>query len=309
MVADGHGGVGAVAFHPNGEHFFSVTDEVIQRWRVADGQEVAKQMGMLDLNTITVSRDGKWIVYAFDGGAGVWDAELKKKSFEVLVGSGISSTAEAVDISPESTRFAAAASRMFGEWSIWSITTGERLVGPFDHRVIGIKFSPDGRRIAAACEKSINIFDSYNGDQLIITKNLLAPQSWYPITPILWPFDDRLFATSKGGKIKSFDTSTGAELAEWAVHSHDKEDVMSIAMSANNSFIASSAGHSVSFWDTSTHTQLGSPLEVIYKRRSSMALSPDGTHLATGGSDRTITIWNLSDILPESYLPIRVSTT
>ena len=78
-------------------------------------------------------------------------------------------------------------------------------------------------------------------------------------------------------------------------------------MSANNRFIVSLAEHSVSFWDTSTHTPLGSVLEDVDMIRS-IALSPDGARLATGGSNKTIIIWNLSDILPQSYLPIAVST-
>ena len=127
------------------------------------------------------------------------------------------------------------------------------------------------------------------------------------MTPIFWPSDGRLFAISEGGTIKSFDTSTGSQLAEWQIHNHDSKDLMSIALSANNRFIAFSAGRFVSFWDTSTHTQLASVLEDDDVIRG-IALSPDGTHLATGGDNKTITIRNLSDILPESYLPIRVST-
>ena len=121
-------------------------------------------------------------------------------------------------------------------------------------------------------------------------------------TPIVWHSDGRLFATSEGGKIKSFDTSTGSQIDEWEIHSHDSEDIMSVTLSADNRFIASSAGHSVSFWDTSTRTQLGNVLEDDDKIRS-IALSPDGTRLATGGRyNQKITIWNLSDILPQSYL-------
>ena len=120
-----------------------------------------------------------------------------------------------------------------------------------------------------------------------------------------------LFAISEGGKIKSFDTSTGSQLTEWQLHSYheyDSDDFMSIALSADNRFIASFAGRSVSFWDTSTHSQLGSLPKGDDPIRS-IALSPDGTHLATGGFNKETTIWNLSDILPESYFSITVSTS
>ena len=130
-------------------------------------------MGM-DMNAISVSRDGKWIVCGTERGASVWDAELQRQSFEVEDENSVL----AVDVSPESTRFATGT--IGWEASIWSITTGERLVGPLEHghSVSGIKFSPHGKHIATACLYSIHIFDSYNGDQLITIDNL---------TPNLFP--------------------------------------------------------------------------------------------------------------------------
>ena len=292
------GVVWAVAFHPDGVHFYGGMRDGIRRWRVADGQEVGKQMGM-DMNVISVSRDGKWIVCGTMSRTRVWDAELQRQSFEVEDGNPV----DAVDASPESTRFATGTE--LGKASIWSITTGERLVGPLEHGsgVSGIKFSPDGKQIATACEDSIHIFDSYNGDQLITIDNPMPDPLQF--ISIVWPSDSQLFATSEGGKIMSFDTSTGSQLAEWEAHSGD---VAYIAMPANDKFIASLAEHSVSFWDTLTHTQLGSVLEDVDRIRS-IALSPDGARLAIGGYNKTITIWNLSDILPQSYLPIAVSTS
>jgi WD40 repeat protein len=304
VVADDSpdGSIWTVAFHPDGIHFYGGTTDGIRRWRVADGQEVGKQTGM-NMNAISVSRDGKWIVCGTTTGASVWDAELQRKVVEVEHTIYVA----AVDVSPESSRFATGAGRNRTA-SIWSISTGERLVGPLEHDsgVSGIKFSPGGGHIATACEYSIHIFDSYNGDQLLTIKNQLYDLS--ATIPIVWSSDGRLFAASEGGKIKSFDTSTGSQIAEWEVHSDDS-DFISIALSADNKSIASLAGRSVSFWDTSTHTKLGGISEDDNEIWS-IALSPDGTRLATGGSsNKTITIWNLSDILPESYLPITVSTT
>ena len=307
VVGDSTGGtVWTVAFHPDGMYFFGGMNDGIRRWQVADGQEVGKQTGM-NMNAISVSRDGEWIVCGTTAGASVWDAELKRKVVEV----DVRITVWAVDVSPESTRFATGTG-WGGKASIWSITTGERLVDLLKHDTAsdfyGIQFSPDGGQIATACQDSIHISDSYNGDQLITIENTLPGK--FLMTPVVWPSNGRLFAVSEGGKIKSFDTSTGSQLAEWQIHSHGNDTrCMSITLPADNRFIASSAGHSVSFWDTSTHIQLGSGLEDADQIQS-IALSSDGTRLATGGEkNKTITIWNLRDILPDSYLPITVSTT
>jgi WD40 repeat protein len=294
-----------VAFHPDGKHFFGGTRDGIRRWRVADGQEVGKQTGM-DLNAISVSNDGRWIVCGTTKGASVWEEELQRKVVEVEDTKDV----WAVDISPESTRFATGTGMGNGrKASIWSITTGERLVGPLEHdsAVIGIKFSPDGGHIATACQGSIRIFDSHSGHQLIIIENQLPN---FLTTPIVWSSDGRLFAVSKGGTIKSFDTATGSQSAEWQIRSDNSDGPMSIALFADNRSIAYLAGHSVSFWDTSTHAQLGSLISEDDNEIRSIALSPDGTRLATGGdNNKTITIWNLGDILPESYVPVTVSTT
>ena len=136
----------------------------IRQWRVTDGQEVGKQMGM-NLNAVSVSRDGKWIVCRTTKGTSMWDTELQRNVVEVEDTNWV----DAVDVSPESTRFATGTSKKAS--SIWSITTGERFVGPLEHAsdraVRGVKFSPDEKHLATACEDSIHIFDSYNGDQLI----------------------------------------------------------------------------------------------------------------------------------------------
>ena len=306
MVLEGGAGntVWAVAFHPDGNHFFDGTSEGIRQWRVTDGQEVGKQTGM-DLNAISVSMDQKWVVCGTEDGLGasVWDAELQKKVVEVERGQRPFS----VDVAPDCTRFATGT--IEGKASIWNIATGERLVGPLEHggNVTGVKFSSDGGRIATSEDGAIRIFDSHNGDQLISIENPMYTGN--PQTPITWSVDSqRLFATSKGNKIKLFDSSTGSQLAEWKIHENDDLDRISIALVANNKFIASSAGPFVSFWDTSTQAQVGIVEDT--QNIGSITLSPDGSRLVTGSvASGKIIIWDLRGILPDSYLPINVSTS
>ena len=152
----------------------------LQRWQVTDGQEAGDRIPM-DVNALSVSRDGKWILCGTTRGASVWDAKPREKAIEVegtvYVG--------AVDISSDSTRFATASSAGGGEGdnnaSIWNIITGERLIGPLQHvNIAGIKFSPNGEHIASAVEeRSILAFDSHNGDQLCTIKTDIP--IWSPV--------------------------------------------------------------------------------------------------------------------------------
>ena len=305
MIETGdHGMIWSVAFHSDGMHLLSGREAGLQRWRVADGKEVGEQLGS-EVRAISVSRDGKWIVCGtMMKGASVWDAEMQEKAVEVegtdFVG--------VVDISPESTRFATGAGLLSGNYnaSIWNIITGERLVGPLQHDeyIAGIKFSPNGERVATAVLlDSIRVFDSRNGDQLITMKTNM-PSSW-PSTPLAWSNDGlHIFVVDSYDKIESFDVSTGSQLAEAQIQGDD--ELYSITLATNGKFLATFVDYSISFWDTSTFTQIGPVIEDSQKVRS-IALSPDCSYLATGGYNGNITIRNLINVLPDLYGPFRVS--
>ena len=296
------GVIWAVAFRSDGMQLLSGHNDGLRRWRV-DGQEAGNRMGM-DVVAISVSRDGKWIVCGTGKGASVWDAETQKKAIEVEGTEYVG----AVDVSPESTRFATTVATGEGDGHkaiIWNIITGKRLVGlKHDDYIAGIKFSPNGEHIATAVEDhAIHVFDSRNGDQLITIKTDIS-SSW-PSTPLAWSNDGlHIFAACGNPEIKSFDVSTGSQLAEAQVQGDGRLD--SIALAANGKFLATSAGHFTSFWDTSTLTQIGPVIEDS-QAVFSLALSPDFSHLATGGGGGEITIRNLDNILPDLYGPFRVS--
>ena len=294
----------AIDFHPDGEHLFSGSTDGVRQWWVADGQQVGKRMGTVLTNVISVSRDCKWIVCGTVEGASVWDAKTQEKAIELEI-----TYVGALDTSPDSTRFATGTGAGDKKVSIWNILTGERLVGPLQHdgTIMGVKFSPNGERLATFCptKNSIHVFDSHNGDQLIKIDNEISDE-WSAITPLAWSTNgQQIFAISSNTKIKCFDVSTGSQLAECQVQ--DDGDIVSIALASNGKFLATFADCSITFWDTSTLTQIG---PVIKENQNiwPIVLSPDCSYLATGGYEGNITIHNLSNILPDSYGPFRVST-
>jgi len=299
----------SLAFHPDGAHLFSGAVDGIRQWRVADGQQVETRMGTDPTRAISVSRDRRWIVCGTSKGASVWDAKTQEKVIEVESGTGINT----VDISPDSTRFATGTTVPNDKKSsiaIWNVLTGERVVGPLQHdgfAISGVKFSPNGERIATVCpaENSLRVFDSHNGDQLVRINHIgLSKTRWIAITPLAWSSNQHIFVASGSKTIMSFDVSTGSQLAEWQVH--DDSNVESIALASNGKFLATFAGSSIMFWDTSTRTQIG-PVIQDGKKIWSITLSPDCSHLATGRFDGNITIRNLSNILP--VVSIRPFTT
>ena len=290
----------AVVFHPNERHLLCGGDDGIRRWRLSDGQEVGRQTGM-EVFAISVSRDRKWIVCGTTMGASVWDGEMHEKLIDVEGGH----TVWAMDISPDSTRFATGTGgRGDNKVSIWSTTTGKRLVGPLqhDHSVTGIRFSPNGEHIATTYYGGlVCVFESRNGDALI-TIDTVTPKI-FGITPLAWSSDGRrIFATSYDKKIRSFDASTGSQLAELQIPSH------SLALAPNSKFIATCTDHSISFLDASTLAQIGPVIEDS-GRIYSVTISQDNGYLATGQVDGKTVIRNLSKILPLDLCgPFDVST-
>ena len=253
----------------------------------------------VNVYAISASKDHKWIVCGTSGkGARVWDGEMHKEAIHVEG----ETTVDAVDVSPDSTRFATGNRKW--EASIWSISTGRRLVGPLKHDnwVSGVRFSPSGQDIATACDQNIQIFDSQTGDKLV-TIDTHTP-ALGATTPIAWLSDgQQIFAGSRDKKFRLFDASTGTQLIESQIlHG----SVHSIALASNGKFVATLADRSITFLDTSTLVRIGPVIEDD-KRIRSVAISLDGTHLATGRGDGKIVIRDLRKILPELYGPVSVS--
>ena len=303
MVVDSGSSDGAiaVAFHLDGKHVVGGGHGGIRRWRFEAGPEVRKQTG-IKLNAISVSRDHKWILCGTMVGACMWDAEMRNKVIDVESTKRVSS----VDVSPDSTTFATGSGKAA---SIWSLTTGKRLVGPvkYDVSVTAVRFSPSGARIAiASYGGSIRILESRSGDKLI-TIETATPSVW-PSTPLAWSNDGlQIFAASRDNKIKSFDVSTGSQLAESQTLVVNPVDyVKSTVLAANGKFIATFANRTISFLDISTLTRIG-PLIEDGSQIYSIAISPDSGYLATGRRDGKITIRDLGGILPDVYGPFHVS--
>ena len=283
----------SVAFFADAKHVVcNDLEGKIRRWRVEDGMKVVgtPMAGSYGCN-IAVSRDGKWIV----GGAEtrtsvqVWNAENGK---EVIEFKAHSDPVQAVDVSPDSTRIASGSEG--GTACVWSLSTGKRLLGPWEHDddVFAVKFSPDGRFIATATETVVRIYVSRDGN-LVVDVPLRAT---YSINHSLaWSGNSKHLFVISSGEIFCLDASTGATLSQWSIHG-DKDSC--IALASDGAFIAASSGSSVSFWDTTTHKQIGS---VIEHTGQVELIAISASHDMVVGSEEKTSLRSLCHILPSSY--------
>ena len=239
---------------------------------------------------IAVSRDGKWIISGtWVGSVIVWNAKSHEKVTEIK---GHTDCVDAVDVSPDGTKISSGSKDNTA--CVWSLSTGQRLLGPLQHDywVVAVKFSPDGGLIATATRyrDSVRVYDSQNG-HLLVDVPIKVNSSFN--RSLAWAIDGKqFFALSLHGNIHRLDPSPGTMLSKWPIHS--SKDAICIALESNGTFIAASAGSSVSFWDTTTRKQIGS---VINHKHNIFSVAISDTNDLVVCGQQSITLTPPSDSL------------
>ncbi|KAF8548910.1 hypothetical protein OG21DRAFT_1500722 [Imleria badia] len=272
----------AVTFTTNGEYLVvsNYTDGA-QVWRVKDAKQIAT-IKLPEILALALSKDDRWIAAVTDHELFLLDAKTHEKVFMHEERAWFN----AVDFSPDSTRLLTGLSNHTA--IIWDIATHKQVrTLHHDDSVIAAKFSPQGDRIATGTWNSVRVWDSNDGRLLMDIPVKVTPGD---NKGLLW-FDD-LFVLSDS-TIREFHASTGSPVSEWPVPKGNWNSC--IALPQHGEFIAYSTNDTVTFLDTSTHTQLG--LINHTKYISSIAFSPDDEFLAIGGVEGKITIKKLKDVL------------
>lgn len=301
---DSEENIRSVAFLIGGRHVVSGgTKGKIRRWQVQDGQELGVPMNMgSTVSNIAVSQDGKWVVAGTNcGQVTVWNAKKHNKQVEMASFSAHPEWVRAVDVSPDAKRIATGSYTRVAY--VWSLPTDPQrlpcqLLGPLQHdwSLAAVKFSPDGHLIATAtwCRSSVRIYDSQDG-RLLVDFPVQVTSS--ENQSLAWASDSkRLFALSRDGNVHCLDVHSGTMLSQWPIHS--PIDSRCIALACDGRVIAASAGFLVSFWDTTTHKQVGSIIEHS-ALVASMAIS-EKHDIAIGGG-KEITLRNMRNVLPSPY--------
>ncbi|KAG9309263.1 kinase-like domain-containing protein [Chiua virens] len=290
----------SVAFLADGRHIVGGGyGGKVRVWEAGNGQEVVgtpMHAGSTVLN-IAVSSDGKWVVAGTGSGQViVWDAERHEKVNEFKAHQN---WVRAVDVSPDVTKIASGSDDKTA--SVWTLPSGKRLLGPFEHNyfLAAVKFSPDGELFATATwwNESIRIYSSHDGRLLA---DVPMRVNSYENQSLAWSFTSTLlFALSFDGDIKCLDLSSGSIHAQRPIYTGSNSDIKCMIVARNGKFIVTSADSSVIFWDTTTHARVG-PVVEHTETIHSIAISPNYA-LATGGG-KMITIRSLRDILPKYYV-------
>jgi WD40 repeat protein len=297
-----------VVFSPDGMRVATASlDKTASIWDVASGQRLRHLKGHQGpIQDVAFNPDGQRLATASDDGSvRLWDAETGRLLYKL---SSDETPVLAVAFSPDKTFLAAAG---MNEVTLWNVDTGQKLNTLAEHegRIFSLAFHPDGQLLATAGEdQTVKLWN--------ISTSELLHTLWHErseIYRVAFSADGEKLATAGEDKtVKVWDVATGQKLFEISAQA---ERVLDVAFSKDGAYlVTASSDGTAKVWDISQvnngQTLDTERLNLDHTRAvNSLAISPDGRRLATGGADQILRFYliNLDDLL--KFAQTRVTRT
>ncbi|MDZ7962781.1 MAG: serine/threonine-protein kinase [Aulosira sp. DedQUE10] len=289
--------VNAVAFAADGVTLASGSDDnTIKLWNLTTNQEIRTLKGHSKwIWTVAFSPDGKTLASgSADKNIKLWNVATGQE-IKILKGhtEGISSVA----FSPNGTTLAS--SSLDKTINLWNLSNGKliRTLKGHSQAVSAVAFSPDGSTLASGSwDKQIKLWNVATGKEI----RTLVGHSELILSVAFSPDGLTMASGSKDKSIKLWNLVTGETIRTLKGHTDKVNSVVYIpqvgdSKTANGlTLVSGSSDNKIKLWNTAT----GKEIRTL-KRDSgyiySVAISPDGKTIASGGSaDNIIKVWHLS---------------
>ena len=290
-----------VVFSPDGKTLASSSylDETVRLWDVNTGEHkrtLTEHTG--EIEGLAFSPDGKTLASSGSGDGTIrfWDVRTGDQKHAVT---GHTGGLSSVVFTPDGKFVASGYGG--GVIRFWDADTGlplKTFKGP-NYEASCLVFSLDGKTLACAGGIDIRLQDARTGAE----KMLLTGHTWGMHSMALSPDGDILASGSEDTTIRLWDMQTGAHKKTLNGHTHR---VYSVAFSPDGKTLASgSDDNTIRLWNVDTGeterilTGHAGEFEGVDNGPSSVegvksvAFSPDGKTLASGGGDNVIHLWDI----------------
>ncbi len=295
-----HGGsVKAVAYLPVNSSLIASAggDNTIKLWDLADGSVYTLGSHSNTVNSIAFSPNGTRLVSGSDDYTiKVWDVSNKKPLTTLShITDRARSQIKAVSFSSDGQMFATAGWHL----KLWDIHT-LREIKTIRHSkwIFAVAFSVDGKFLATG-----------DADGQIVVRNLQNQQDVIQfrgdanlITSLEFAPDNQLLASAGyNGSVKLWKTSNWALVGTLPTRS----TVTDLSFSSDSSKIVSTDYEDLKLWALHNGENIAT-LEGHVGWVYAAAFSPEGTSLASGGSDGTLRLWDVSSFQSDQTPLLRI---
>jgi WD40 repeat protein len=285
----------------------------VKLWDVTTRQERATLQSPADSSsyTLTLSPDGQTVAVGYwqqnrlkvSGEVKLWDVATGKPRATLTYPRprGVTWVAFAPDgktLAATEGWFEEGEKRLRGEVALWDIATG-KVRATIKEDADTLAFAPDGKTLAIATGKGISLWDAASAQE----GGTFAKLPAYGMRLVYSPDGKTLAGAEYQGTVTIWDVAT--RTVKGILRHEGERRVLSAAFAPDGKTLAVPLGNlrrenkqpgEVVLWDLNTLRRVAT-LQGHTGEVFSVAFSPDGKTLASGSSDNTVKLWDLTRLL------------